>query len=204
MRHAMLIFGSLVSPNGSKVVAAAVVQSPARTCIQNFSRYFLRTTLRFTSSDRGQGQHPGIAPRPRKKKEKKRKESQCRQNGTAAHAALLSGSDAADPAVTGRRRRDLCCSLCTCRPGTSRLRPAGLGTDVAAVASGHAAAVTPGQRHRRPAGRRTHVCLCGWSGALAVPVPRATVPGSGFLMCCLGQSVACCRGAVAFAHLSFG
>jgi hypothetical protein len=148
------------------------------------------------------------AAKEKKRKEKKRESrmhrSQCRQNGTAAHAALLSGSDAADPAVTGRRRRDLCCSLCTCRPGTSRLRPAGLGTDVAAVASGHAAAVTPGQRHRRPAGRRTHVCLCGWSGALAVPVPRATVPGSGFLMCCLGQSVACCRGAVAFAHLSFG
>lgn len=63
-----------------------------------------------------------------------------------------------------------CCSLCTCRPGcraspaatgTSRLRPAGHGTDVAAVATGHAAAVTPGQRHRRPAGARTSVCVGG-------------------------------------------
>lgn len=103
-----------------------------------------------------------------KEKREQMHRSQCRQNGTAAHPALLLGSDAADPAVTGRRRRDLCCSLCTCRParlprepGTSRLRPAGHGTDVAAVATGHAAAVTPGQRHRRPAGARTSVCVGG-------------------------------------------
>lgn len=147
------------------------------------------TTLRFTSSDRGQGQRPGIAPRPRENKKKRKERAGCigASVGRTEPPPIplcfwdlmrrirlsrdgVGVTSAARSAPAGRPG-------CRASPatGTSRLRPAGLGTDVAAVASGHAAAGTAPPT----AGARTSVCVGGVERRPS-QTPSPTVPGPVF------------------------